>query len=197
MLNEKILQSYQWPNHKKVGRYNSSDLYNIIRGDINEDNYFDDKIIDMTGVKNILRGVAIENELRTTLEKVGYKFKWNDDGGQMKYELTVDDFVIVVCPDFHILNGKEMGHEIDEFCLETKCPNKIKDTIPPWYQYQLECQYQALKIPIYLTQVNVMNNDWPLLCPLKYKPSPIRWKNICKKLAEFNTTLKNKYEQNN
>jgi hypothetical protein len=29
----------------------------------------------MTGVKNILRGVAIENELRTMLEKVGYKFK--------------------------------------------------------------------------------------------------------------------------
>lgn len=195
MLNEKILNSFQNKNHKKVGRYNSSDLYNIIKGDINVDNYFDDNAIDMRGVKNILRGVALENELRNILEKVGYKLKWNDDGGQMKYELKVEDFVIVVCPDFHILNGKEMGHKIDEFCLETKCPNNIKDNIPPWYHYQLECQYQVLKIPIYLTQVNIFDNDWPLLCPLLYKNSPIRWKNLCEKLSQFNKELKNKYER--
>jgi hypothetical protein len=75
MLNEKILNSFQNKNHKKVGRYNSSDLYNIIKGDINVDNYFDDNAIDMRGVKNILRGVALENELRNILEKVGYKLK--------------------------------------------------------------------------------------------------------------------------
>jgi hypothetical protein len=75
MLNEKILKSFQNINHKKVGRYNSSDLYNIIKGDINVDNYFDDNAIDMRGVKNILRGVALENELRNILEKVGYKLK--------------------------------------------------------------------------------------------------------------------------
>jgi len=75
MLNEKILNSFQNENHKKIGRYNSSDLYNIIKGNINVDNYFDDNAIDMRGVKNILRGVALENELRNILEKVGYKFK--------------------------------------------------------------------------------------------------------------------------
>jgi hypothetical protein len=48
----------------------------------------------------------------------------------MKYEVKIEDFVVVVCPDFHILNGKEMGHKYDEFILETKCPLRTKDEIP-------------------------------------------------------------------
>jgi hypothetical protein len=87
-----------------------------------------------------------------------------------------------------------MGHKYDEFILETKCPLRTKDEIPIWYSYQLEFQHQATGLPIYLVQLNVMDNDWPLVCPISYKPSAIRYKNVCEKLSQFNKELK-KYNE--
>ena len=68
--------------------------------------------------------------------------------------------------------------------------NKIKDTVPPWYQDQLECQYRMLKEylkaepKIYLTIINIYQNDYPLLLHIPYKPSDVRWKNILKIIKE-------------
>lgn len=196
VLNNQFLKLYDWPNHRKVGRYNSSEIYNIIKGELTVENYFDNSPMNMGKLKNIWRGIGLEAKMREDLEKIGYKLKWNEEGGQMKYELKVEDFVIVVCPDFHVLNGLEMGHSVNEFILETKCPNKVKTEIPPWYLYQLECQSQATHLPIYLTQINTSgDNDWGLICALEYTPSPIRFKNIKEKISEFNKQLKNKYKE--
>ena len=114
---------------------------------------------------------------------------------QIKYEIKVDDFVIVVMPDFHILNGNKVGCQENEFLLELKCPNKLKTEIPPWYVYQLECQFRSTNLPVYFTQINI-GEGADLVNVIKFKPSDVRWKNIQSKLSEFHKKLKEKNEKN-
>jgi hypothetical protein len=74
-LNKAMLELYKGENHRKVGRYNSSDIYNIIKGEITPENYFGNRELDATGLKNIWRGISIEQQFGKDLEKLGYKLK--------------------------------------------------------------------------------------------------------------------------
>lgn len=194
-LNQELIKLYTYDSSRKLGRINSSDIYNILTGDLTPENFFDNQPTDMVKLKNVWRGMAIEDRFGKELEKLGFKMKWETTGEQLKYEIPVDDFVIVVKPDFHILNGKEINCKDNEFLLETKCPNRIKEDIPNWYLYQLECQYRATGIPVYLCQINVMDNDEPIVCLIKFKPSEVRWKNILAKLKAFNQELNKLYNE--
>lgn len=195
-LNQMIVDYYNKPReHQRViGRYSATDIYKIRRHELTPENFFDSNDVDQQGVKNIFRGVYLEDGIKDLLDKIGVEQLRSEDGEQLKVVWDIEkDCVadkdtkiqLVMKPDFVIKNDK------GEYCiLETKCPNKIKDTVPPWYQDQLECQYRMLGHKVYMTVINIQNNDYPLLLHIPYKPSDVRWSNIKEIIKKFDKEIK-------
>lgn len=204
-LNELALKQFNQHRERKIGRYSATDIYKIRRKDLTPENFFDDNEVDHQGLKNIFRGLALEDALLKLFDDLKIEQVRN---GEQQLKLVWDvekdcpatketKIELVMKPDFVFKNDK--GEYI---VLETKCPNKIKDTVPPWYQDQLECQYRMLKEylkaepKVYLTIINIYQNDYPLLLHIPYKPSEVRWKNILNIIKKFDndnrkTTSKN------
>jgi len=180
-LNQKILEKYNSGGHSRVaGRYSATDIYKMKRGELTPENFFEPKPIDMKGVKNIFRGYAYESQLLKEFEGLKIEQERNGDD-QLKIEYKVnEDITLVMKPDF----------VLPKVVLETKAPNKLKDEIPAWYLDQCEVQYRLLNKKIVMVLVNAGDNEYPLLLGIEYKPSEIRWKNICKVLMDFDTKLK-------
>lgn len=159
--------------HKKeIGKYWASEVASIIKGYVNPTNYFKEKEIDERGVHNIFFGVALENELTKRFEQKNRPVKSQD-----RIEIKIEDFILVVKPDFTTTDS----------CIECKCPEKSIYEIPERYMYQLECEYRATGKTTYLLAF-----QRPILL-LQYKPSDQRWEFIKQKLSEFHAKLVKKY----
>ena len=172
-LNDFILKYYNKPQVEKykpqIGRYSASSIYNIQKGYLNVNNYFDKKPIDMRGVKNIFRGCALEDMLQKVFTSEGVKLDMRpeDPNKQIKYELKIGDYILVVKPDF-IFKDKD-------FVFEMKAPNKINYDISDWNKDQCECEYRATLKDVYLVKINIYaDNDLPLFILIKYKHSDRR-----------------------
>jgi len=148
----------------------------------------------MKGVKNIFRGYAYENQLLKEFNELGIEQERNgDDQIKIEYDLLNDrimnegdeaEIVLVMKPDF----------VLPKVVLETKSPNKIRDSIPLWYLDQCEIQHRLLNKKIVMVIINTFDNDLDLLLGIEYKPSDVRWKNIKEIIKNFDLTLR-KYVQ--
>ncbi len=189
-LNEAILNKYNEPKERKIGRYSATDVNKMRRGDLTPENFFEPNKIDMKGVKNIFRGYAYENQLLKEFNELGIEQERNgDDQIKIEYDLLNDrimnegdeaEITLVMKPDF----------VLPKVVLETKAPNKIRDSIPPWYLDQCEIQHRLLNKKIVMVIINTFDNDLDLLLGIEYKPSDIRWKNIKEIIKDFDNRLK-------
>jgi hypothetical protein len=185
-LNQKLLEKYNQHKERVLGRYNATDIYKIKKGELRPDNFFEDKPIDMNGLKNLFRGYAYENQLLKEFIEMGIEQERNGDD-QLKIEYKInDEITLVMKPDF----------VLPKVVLETKAPNKLKDKIPPWYLDQCEVQYRLLNKKIIMTLINTAENEYPLLLGIEYVPSEERWKNIQNVLIDFHNKLKLKWKNN-
>ncbi len=190
-LNQAILNKYNQTKERKVGRYSATDVYKMRRGDLTPENFFEPDTKNMKGVKNIFRGYAYENQLLKELNELGVEQERNgDEQIKVEYDLLNDrimnegdeaEIVLVMKPDF----------VLPKVVLETKAPNKIRDSIPPWYLDQCEIQHRLLNKKIVMVLINTFDNDLDLLLGIEYKPSDIRWKNIKEIIKDFDLRLRN------
>ena len=195
-LNQAILEKYNNSDReRKVGRYSATDVYKMRRGDLTPENFFEQSKIDMKGVKNIFRGYAYENQLLKEFNELEIEQERDgDDQIKIEYDLLNDKIIeegdetpkitLVMKPDF----------VLPKVVLETKAPNKIRDSIPPWYLDQCEIQHRLLNKKIVMVLINTFDNDLDLLLGIEYKPSDVRWKNIKEIIKNFDLTLR-KYVQ--
>jgi len=190
-LNQAILDKYNEPKERKIGRYSATDVNKMRRGDLTPENFFEPDTKNMKGVKNIFRGYAYENQLLKELNELGVEQERNgDEQIKVEYDLLNDrimnegdeaEIVLVMKPDFIL----------PKVVLETKAPNKIRDSIPPWYLDQCEIQHRLLNKKIVMVLINTFDNDLDLLLGIEYKPSDIRWKNIKEIIKDFDLRLRN------
>ena len=195
-LNQAILEKYNNSDReRKVGRYSATDVYKMRRGDLTPENFFEQSKIDMKGVKNIFRGYAYENQLLKEFNELEIEQERDgDDQIKIEYDLLNDKIIeegdetpkitLVMKPDF----------VLPKVVLETKAPNKLRDSIPSWYLDQCEIQHRLLNKKIVMVLINTFDNDLDLLLGIEYKPSDVRWKNIKEIIKNFDLTLR-KYVQ--
>ena len=190
-LNQAILNKYNEPKERKLGRYSATDVYKMRRGDLTPENFFEQSKIDMKGVKNIFRGYAYENQLLKEFNELEIEQERDgDDQIKIEYDLLNDKIIeegdetpkitLVMKPDF----------VLPKVVLETKAPNKLRDSIPPWYLDQCEIQHRLLNKKVVMVLINTFDNDLDLLLGIEYKPSDIRWKNIKEIIIDFDNRLK-------
>lgn len=157
---------------RQKGRYWASELYSMSKGYITPKNFFKPSKVDKHAAGLILAGEAFESQLEKILSEGKANFKYNP-----KKELKItDDITLVVKPDFLF----------PTFAVETKYPfHKVVDKIPEKWLYQLESEYRAYKLPVYLWVF-----EYPFAVKaFPYTPSLRRWNNIKKLLVEFDSKL--------
>jgi len=163
----------QEKKERQTGRYYASEIYDIIKGRITPENFFEEKsLIDEFGAKCISSGIASEEYLDKVFKEMNIDYTY-----QPKKEIQItEEVVLVVKPDF----------QFSDFIVEVKNPVKIYETIPEKWIYQLECEYRAFYLPVYL---------WQISHPFSVKqtafvPSKQRWNKIIETLLEFHQKLK-------
>ena len=184
MKSQELLKKYLNRNQhpRKKGRYNASEIDNIRRGFKKPEDFFKPNIIT-ENFDGILNGTMKEDFLAKIFTEM--KRKCACGKNQNKYKIPVKvtekvtEIVIVCKPDF----------EFTEEVWETKAPINYRKfgEIKESYKDQLECEFRATGKQIKLGYF-VEGQIFPILLP--YKPSDVRWKNICKKLKEFHDGIK-------
>jgi len=177
-----LLQQYvnmdDGKHERKVGRYYASEIGYIRKGYLTPKNYFDKKPIDEQGAMNILTGIAYEDMLEKMLVALKKPHQYNP-----KKEIKIDDFVLVVKPDF----------VFDNSILETKAPMKTLEEIPEKWKDQLCVEGIAFEKPVYL---GVFGNNFFRrfsITTYKYEPEKGRWEDIKKILIAFHQELLKTY----
>lgn len=156
----------------QIGRYSASSLGSIMNGYLTPANFFKEKPIDKIGAGKMLTGIFLEDGLTKLLENANADCIY-----QPKYELKIDDFVLVVKLDF----------QLRDRIWETKWTEKTISEAMNTYQFQLQSQWEATdhKLPVYLTRITVPFGleEYP------FTPSEERWELIKEKLRIFHKTL--------
>ncbi len=173
-----ILQQYvnldDGTHIRSIDRIYASEISAIRKGYLTPKNYFDKKPIDEQGAMNILTGIAYEELLEKMLVALKIEHDYNP-----KKEIEIDDFVIVVKPDF------VFPHSI----IETKAPMNMTEEIPEKWKDQLEIESCAFRKPVYL---GVFGNNFFRRFSLdlyKYEPEKGRWEEIQEVLRNFHSQL--------
>lgn len=179
MKGQELLKKYLNRNqHERIkGRYYASEISAIRKGwKLPEDFFKPNEIND--NFDGILNGIMKEDFLAKIFNEMEVPCKCGKE--QSKYEIKVDNIVIVCKPDF----------EFKDMVWETKAPityrkfGEIKES----YKDQLECEFRATNKQVllgYFTEGKIL----PTLLP--YKPSDRRWENIKKKIIEFDKAVDN------
>ena len=165
-------------HERKVGRYWASDIWSIRKGYLTVNKFFDKKPIDEQGAMNILSGIFFEDGFEKMLVEMGIEHDYNP-----KEEMEIDDFVLVVKPDF----------VFPKCIVETKAPMKITKEIPEKWTDQLELEHRAFNKPVYL---GVFGNNFSRRFSIdnyKYTPDKGRWEDIQNLLRDFHKKLIKKY----
>ncbi len=147
---------------REIGRYWASEIYSIRKGYKTAQDFFNSKPIDIIGARNILSGEAFETKWKEILEANNVKFSYGND---IKKEIKITNNIILVV---------KLDFLMENWGLETKYPTRETNEIPAKWKDQLECEYQAYKIPIYL---GVFRYPF-MLKYFHYKPSKTRWNKI-------------------
>lgn len=150
---------------RTLGRYNASELYSILIGEITPQNFFKGREKDKKSSWNIFWGITIEEALKNIFRD----WEW-----QAKQELKIDDFVISCKADF--INEQKV--------LEVKCPRRLPHSIRKYHQPQLEAYSRAFNRKV---EIMYINRDNYRIFP--YKPDERYWEMIIEKLREFHKEL--------
>ncbi|MEM5782491.1 MAG: hypothetical protein QXD43_04845 [Candidatus Aenigmatarchaeota archaeon] len=169
---ELLLNAVNQPHERTYGRYYASELYQIIKGYLKPKDFFKTKEIDLAGAENICRGEAYEAKWKEILEINKIPFKYGDE---IKREIKIKDFILVVKPDF----------EFNDWVLETKYPVRSIKEIPEKWIYQLEAEYQATHKKVYL---GIFEPTFKIKYFL-YHPNSARWDLIIKTLEKFHSEI--------
>ena len=173
---ELILKYLNRGEHKReFGRYWATDIYKIKKRQITPKNFFESNPIDDIEIAGrMLDGMANEMLLKDIYDFCNVSYKY---GEETKREMKIDDEItLVVKPDF----------EFKDWIDELKNPIRERDEIPPWYLYQLECEYRACNKPVRMgVFVHPFNIHYT-----EFIPSDKRWDDIVKTLKEFHAKLK-------
>ena len=167
------------PSHtRRVGRYYASEIGSLRKGYLTANKFFDKKPIDEQGAMNILSGVFFEDGLEKMLVELDIKHDYNP-----KKEIEIDDFVLVVKPDF----------VFPKSLVETKAPMRVTREIPEKWRDQLCAEFRAFNKPTYLGVFG--NNPFRRFSidTYKYQPDDERWESIKVVLREFHAKLIKKY----
>lgn len=173
---------------RKIGVYWASDIYRMITGELTPKNFFEEPYFYPKTAKSIVTGEALEEKINKVFEATDVDYQY-----QPRREIaltaqtgkTIDKITLVVKPDFLF----------KDFVLETKFssygkvnPNKI----PDWYIYQLEAEYRAFFLPVYLGMITV-----PLdLQLVLYIPDKKIWEKAVAAITDFHIELKKLKVQN-
>ncbi len=149
----------------------ASDIYNIIKKKVTPESFFEHEQIDLESARRIISGLAYEQMWANILSSQGIEFEY-----QKKYEIPIEDFTLVVTPDFEFKDRVE----------ETKFPSRIPEVIPEWYEYQLEAEHRATNKPVYLA---IFTHPFDIR-HIAFEPSEERWKKIQEALIDFHQKLK-------
>ncbi len=203
----------QPPRVPKIGRYNASSLYYIMKGWNKPEDYFSQSAIDEDGVRRMHYGNCMEWGLSSIFDKQGYDGYWGarqrkylvditkmtkeDNWNYKVYDVSdglvepnMEDRVVIVCkPDFCFTQGGKIVNVI-----ETKAPEEPKyfEDIPDKYLPQLETQYRAIE-RIQGVKPNVFLGVFhsPIdVFTYKFTPSDIKWRNLCTKVLAYDASIK-------
>lgn len=122
---------------RKVGRYNASEISSIKKGYLKPKDFFTKKKFDMRSARRISSGRILETGFEQMLLDLKIPHEYNP-----KYEVKIDDFVIVCKPDFIM----------KDFVIETKFPatEKTWDYLFESYKYQLALEREVTGKDVYL-----------------------------------------------
>ena len=168
----KVISDYVNQSRPRVkGRYNSSEIYRIIKGYTTPKNFFDERKIDNKGVQLISRGVATEDYLTKVFKEMGVKCEC-----QAKKVIEIAPGIVLVA---------KLDYLFKDRIIEVKHPSRTFTEIPPWYQYQCEAYYRAYNLPVYVWEVSEPFN----ITELPFTPSESRWEEAKKALINFHSKL--------
>ena len=157
---------------RQIGRYYASEISSIIKGYAKPKDFFVKRKIDMTGVRNIMSGQAFEAELKRAFDTTERPYEH-----EPKKEIKIEDFVIVVKPDF----------VMEKMIIETKFPVRLGSPSEylERYKYQMECEHRAFDKPVYL---GVFTHPFDLqLYP--YHNSDKTWQEVVDAITHFHKKL--------
>ena len=171
-LNKLISDFVNRDNHPRVkGRYNSSELYNIIKGKTTPKNFKKERDIDEKGVQLISRGIASEDYLTKVFTEMEVKCE-----SQAKKVIDISEGITLVA---------KLDFLFKDRIIEVKHPSRTFTEIPPWYQYQCEAYYRAYNLPVYVWEISEPFN----ITQLVFTPSQKRWNEIKTSLINFHHKL--------
>ena len=163
-------------HERRVGRYWASDLYAILSRRMEPNTFLTETKKDITACGHILRGEEKENTLKRIFDFTETKYSY-----QKKKIIKIGNIELVVVADFLF----------DDMLLELKSPKIMPNGIKKWHIPQLEAEYRAFKIPVYIGYIY----EWPNLICYKYKLNDKLWELIKKELKEFDERLRKLNEQ--
>jgi hypothetical protein len=153
---------------REIGRYWASDVKSIVGGWLTPENFFSKKTeMTLQSSKNVITGNAFEKLYHDILTYNKVEHEYNP-----KYELKIDDFVVVVKPDFVFKDRVE----------ETKF---IVSGDYTSYEYQLECEHRATHLPVFYAILEAPFD----IKHIPFEPSEERWEFIQKTLRDFHKEL--------
>jgi len=128
-LDKKLREKFEEEQHeKRIGRYNSSEVWAILDGRIPPKKYLELREFNEEDMKRMYWGTLIHKGIQ---ELFGFK--------ENKYEIKIADDIVIVCKiDLELSNG---GTEIFEF--KTREDISSFDVPPPWYLEQCMCYLKA------------------------------------------------------
>ncbi len=171
-LNEILLQfvNEREKHEQKVGRYNSSSLYEIITNKLKPKDFFKPKTYDLQACQNIIEGEIMENALKELFDfsKADYEY-------QIKKVLVLNDFEIVAKPDF-LFKDK---------ILECKSPVSMPDKVKDYHFPQAEAYFRIFQKPVWIIYIQHHFN----YRIFRYQENETYWRYILEKLKVFHEEL--------
>jgi len=131
---------------RKVGRYNASEISSIKKGYLKPKDFFTKKKFDMRSARRISSGRILETGFEQMLLDLKIPHEYNP-----KYEVKIDDFVIVCKPDFIF----------PKLVIETKFPASERswEYLMDSYKYQLQAEFEVTQKPVYLGRFIMENGN--------------------------------------
>ena len=163
---------------RKLGRYNASEISSIKKGYMKPKDFFTKKKFDLRSAKRISSGRILETGLEQMLLDLKISHDYNP-----KYEIKIDDFIVVCKPDFILEN----------FVIETKFPSTERswEYLMDSYKYQLQAEHLVTGKDVYLGKFVLENgNEFNLKCR-KFIASDKIWEEAVEILRKFDSSLKN------
>lgn len=182
MTIDEIVKSYcnydDEEHTRKVGRYYSSEISSIKKGYLTPEKFFKKKKFDTLAAKRISSGRILETGFEEMLTTLKVEHIYNP-----KYEIKVDDFVIVCKPDF----------VFPKFVIETKFPGTERswEYLMDSYKYQLQAEHEVTQKPVYLGRFVMENGNEFNIKFRKHISSEKLWEEAVEIMRKFDSSLKN------